>query len=175
MPYFSRLTDIVTCNLTSILRTAEDPTAALDEIIFEIKEGIAGATRSVTSAERNVAQIETEIAEQRAQISHWLKLAEEALAAQDDHKARLSLQRKHEVEDLIAGLEHQLHAAVSTRDHLKTMRNALEARLADAKRRRDGESPEDQSASSASLAAPVDDRQSRIDAELEALRKSMNQ
>ena len=41
-----------------------------------------------------------------------------------------------EVENLIAGLEQQQHAAVSTRDHLKTTLHALEARLSDAQRRR---------------------------------------
>ncbi len=46
--------------------------------------------------------------------------------------------RKKEVEALIAGLEQQRSAAVATCNHLKTTLAALEARLADAERRRAG-------------------------------------
>ena len=37
MPYFSRLTDIVTCNLTEILITAENPAVTLREILYEME------------------------------------------------------------------------------------------------------------------------------------------
>ena len=42
MSYFSRLTDIVTCNLTEILARETDPLAAVGEIIAEMQEGLAG-------------------------------------------------------------------------------------------------------------------------------------
>ncbi|QDT32410.1 PspA/IM30 family protein [Thalassoglobus polymorphus] len=179
MPYFSRLTDIVTCNLTSILEQAVDKKAALEEIIFEMKEGVSGAERSVKTAGTNVSQLEVEIGEQRAAIGSWVQSAQEALAMNDEAKARQALERKHEVEDLIAGLEQQLEAAISTRDHLRTMMNALQARLADASRRlkmlSDGEDATEESQSSDSSAnlEASPDRQGRVDQELEAMRKQM--
>ena len=45
MSYFSRLTDIVTCNLTELLAREADPAAALEGIIAEMQEGLAGAKR----------------------------------------------------------------------------------------------------------------------------------
>lgn len=179
MPFFSRLTDIVTCNLTSILNRVDDKQKALEEIIFEMKEGLAGAERSVKTAGENVSQIEIEIGEQRQQIDQWLQSAQSALATGDESRARHALARKHEVEDLIAGLEHQLTAATSTRDHLKTIQNAMQARLADAQRRlksvadggdyviSDGETDPP----TESIAAL--ERQSRVDAELEVLRRQI--
>ena len=48
MPYFSRLTDIVTCSLTEIMESADDPAATLKEVIDEMAEGLAAARRTAT-------------------------------------------------------------------------------------------------------------------------------
>ncbi len=179
MTYFSRLTDIVTCNLSSILSQADDPKVALEEIIYEMKEGVAGAERSSNTASKNVSRIEIEIGEQQAEVGNWMKTAQESMSDGEETKARQALERKHEVEDLIAGLEQQLKAAISTRDHLRTMMHALQARLADATRRlqliANGENvaAEPVPAESASEGEVSSERQGRVDAELEALRKQM--
>lgn len=136
MPYFSRLTEIVTCNLTALLDGAADRHATLEEIIQEIQEGVTGAQRSVRTAENNVSRIECEISEQRIQQGEWQIKAREAIQNNREDLARQALGRRREIENLIAGLEQQQQAAVSTRNHLKTTLYALEARLADAQRRR---------------------------------------
>ena len=46
MSYFSTLTDIVTCNLSEILANEADPEAAIEQIIYEIQEGVSGALRA---------------------------------------------------------------------------------------------------------------------------------
>ncbi|QDU39760.1 hypothetical protein Mal4_41070 [Maioricimonas rarisocia] len=135
MSYFSRLSDIVTCNLSALLAESDDPAATLTEIINEMQQGIAGARRSVSTARDNVVRIESEIFEQRQTIDDWMDQARSALSAGEEETARRHLMRKREVEDLIAGLEQQLSAATATRNHLQTMLNALEARLHDARRR----------------------------------------
>lgn len=179
MPYFSRLTDIVTCNLSSILEQADDPRIALEEILFEMQEGVAGAERSVKTADANVCRLEVEIGEQRLEIASWVKTAQQALTQGQEGHARQALQRKHEVEDLIAGLEQQLEAAISTRDHLRTMLSALQARQADARRRLlaidqpEANAPGAIPADPPATTAVVADRQNRIEAELEALRQQL--
>ena len=40
MSYFSRLTDIVTCNLSEILAKESDPATALKRIVAEMEEGL---------------------------------------------------------------------------------------------------------------------------------------
>ena len=179
MAYFSRLTDIVTCNLSSILARAENAVEALQAMIPEMEEGLAGAERCVKSAAEKVSQLESEIGEQRHETENWKLRAQAALEKGDEPGARNALGRKHEVEDLIAGLEQQLQAAVATRDHMLTTRQALQARLADARRRltaiQSGANPltgEQEPANSAGL-APAAEQRSRIDAELEELRRQM--
>lgn len=135
MAFFSRLTDIVTCNLSDILARAESPQAALQQIIQEMEQGISGAQRSVKCAGDNEARLRAEVDEQRRQAAEWVEQARRDLALGDEAQARADLLRKHEVENLIAGLEMQLKAAAATREHLTTTFRALEARLADARRR----------------------------------------
>lgn len=180
MSYFSRLTDIVTCSLTRLLEEASDPQAALVQIVAEMEEGLAGAKRSVHTAMGTVTRLQGELDEHRAQISFWTTRAKEELAHSNEDKARLALIRKREIEDLIAGLEQQLTAAEATRDHLLTTQRALEARLAEA-RRRQQELASEPSAGGKGCDADAGDellhvdetRAAQIDAELEALKREL--
>lgn len=174
MAYFSRLTDIVTCNLTEMLSSSDDPDATLREIIAEMEEGLKGAERSVATAKHSQERTRTELGEEQRQIQHWGDAARTALKNGDESKARLALIRKQEAEDLAAGLEQQLNAATSTVEHLTTMQRALEARLSDAKRRLagDSETPEAvQPAKSPSESGCT--HADKIEAELEALRREI--
>ena len=144
MPYFSRLTDIVTCNLTLLLKEAENPKEVLEQIIKEMRDGVTGAHRSAATAARNLEKVEAEIAEQKGQVENWLGRAKAYLERGEEPHARQSLMRKKEVEALIAGLEQQRHAAFTTCKHLQTTLAALEARLHDAERRREGLPGDDQ-------------------------------
>ena len=135
MAYFSRLTDIVQCNLTRLLEESDDPQATLTEIIAEMESGLAGARRSMKTALANEEKLRSEVEGQSGQITFWSDKARAEMAAGNEDKARLALIRKHEVDDLAASLVDQLKAAEQTRDHLSTTFRALEARLADARRR----------------------------------------
>jgi phage shock protein A len=178
MNYFSRLTDIVTCNLSSILRESTDPRATLEQIIREMRDGVAGAQRSAATAARNLEKVETEIAEQKSQVESWLTTARKHLSESEDGKARQALMRKKEVEALIAGLEQQRHAARTTRDHLQTTLAALQARLHDAERRLQGQPSAEQVAGSPSrtpVSAPSRDQLAEIDREIADLRRELEQ
>ena len=107
MSYFSRLTDIVTCNLTHLLENADDPIQEIEQIIAEMKEGLAGANRSVKTATSNERAIQQELDEHQQQIFQWKEAAKNALALGDEAEARNSLVRKQEIEDLKAGLRSQ--------------------------------------------------------------------
>jgi len=181
MAYFSRLTDIVTCNLTEILSRSDEPQQAIEEIIREMDEGLAGAQRSVANATAAEERIRNELAEQQAQIDVWAAKAKEELQSGDEDAARLALIRKREVEDVIAGLEQQHRAAISTREHLNTTYRALEARLAEARRKMDqlGSAaqlePASISAGAAEAAVVDENRQREIEDELAALKRELKQ
>jgi phage shock protein A len=135
MNYFSRLTDIVTCNLSEMLARETDPAASLAKIIAEMEEGLAGARRSVGTATANEERLRNEIEELGGQSEQLTEEARSALRNHDESAARVALTRKQEVVDVVAGLQQQHKAACATRDHLNTTLRALEARLSEARRR----------------------------------------
>jgi phage shock protein A len=174
MPYFSRLTDIVTCNLTLLLQESENPQETLEQIIKEMKDGVAGAHRSAATAARNLDKIDAEIGEQRGQIDAWVSRAKAYLERNEENQARQALMRKKEVEALIAGLEQQRPAAAATCRHLQTTLAALEARLADAERRRAGLPGDDEAGLiKASPVAVAASPSWNVDDELAALKKEV--
>ena len=179
MSFFSRLTDIVTCNLSHLLAQAEDPKAAIAEIIREMREGISGAQRSVNTAVTSEDRLRQEIDSHRLQVESWTGRAKELLLAGAEADARQCLLRKREVEDLIAGLSQQHKAAVATREHLATMHRALEARLAEAIRRQESLGGPLQAMAAivpSYLSAPhahATDLHREVDAELEALKQEL--
>ncbi len=187
MSYFSRLSDIVSCKLDELVREQADPAAAMARIISEIEEGLAGAKRSVTAAGNSEERLKTELAERREQAGWWGDKAREELAQDHEDAARQALLRKRETEDLAAGIEQQLAAATSTREHLSTTMRAIEARLSEAHRKQEefrtqaSEMPAPRVASRTSAATgksslpPTTDRarDAQIEAELEALRREL--
>ncbi len=181
MSYFSRLTDIVTCNLTEILSRSDDPPAALREIISEMEEGVAGAKRSVATAEANRRRLQQEISDQKSQQEMWAAKALDALKAGEESEARTFLFRKQETEDLTAGLEQQLTAAEATWNHLTTTLRALQARLVDAERKRDELEASDSEMQPVVSARPPhapgagDERSRRVEDELAALKRELGQ
>ncbi|QDV20908.1 hypothetical protein Pan153_55880 [Gimesia panareensis] len=184
MSYFSRLTDIVTCNLTHLLEQAEDPVQEIEQIIAEMKEGLAGANRSVKTATTNERAIQQELEEHQQQIFQWKEAAKNALALGDEAEARNSLVRKQEIEDLKAGLEQQHRAAVATREHLTTTLHALEARLAEARRKQieltqqaglTETSPPENSEAAEAESDITPSRSELIDSELAELKRELGQ
>jgi phage shock protein A len=179
MNYFSRLTDIVTCNLNEILAREADPSAALKKIITEMEAGLAGARRAVTTAAANEERLSKELAELGQQAEQLTEEARNGLRADDESAARLALLRKQEVIDVVGGLEQQLKAAHATRDHLTTTLRALEARLSEARRRQLEleASPKARvgSTKSGGTAGEDDPRAQEIETELEALKRELGQ
>lgn len=190
MTYFSRLTEIVTCNLNTILADAADPIGAIREIILEMEDGVSGARRSCQTAASNEHRLTTEMDAHRTQIAFWTAKAKEELTRQNDVQAREALHRKREIEDLVAALQQQQQAAAATREHLQTTLRALEARLADARRKEfelassaplvetrflDTQAAGSVTPRKVELDIPVDEqRAAQIEDELEALRREMN-
>jgi len=184
MNYFSRLTDIVTCNLTHLLDNAVDPVKEIEQIISEMKEGLAGAHRSVKTATANERALQEELQEHQKQISQWKSAAKSALATGDENEARNSLVRKQEIKDLMAGLEQQHQASVATCEHLTTTLYALEARLAEAKRKQlemaektglAESSPQEVTEKPASESTLSLTRSEQIESELAALKRELSE
>lgn len=176
MPHFSRLTDIVTCNLTEILETSIDPATTLLEILAEMDQGLAACSRSVKTSSGNYERISREIALHNAQIGHWIREARQHLTSGDEVAARESLTRKVELEGLVAGLKPEMEAAYATWQHMLRIQRALEARHSDASRRLaeiTGQHPDRDPDPEFSVKDQDTTTAKEVDAALEALKKEL--
>ncbi len=106
------------------------------EIIREIEEGIRGAERSVRTAMNRVTEIECQIGEQQVQCAEWQTKAREGPRKPAGRLGPSGTRLPQTGRQSDCRLEQQLSAAISTRDHLKTTLHALQARLAEAMRKR---------------------------------------
>jgi phage shock protein A len=134
MAFFSRLTEIVACNLHTLLKDASDPSSAIRDIIAEIEEGVAGARRSSKTVTDNIERLTREIDKQLGQVALWNAKAIESLRNKDEAQARYALQRQLEIADLTEALKQQQDAAKRTLDQITTTLKGLEAQLATARR-----------------------------------------
>lgn len=179
MPHFSRLTDIITCNLTEILNGTSDPGQTLQEIVNEMNEGLAACRRNVRTAATNGERLQQEIADYEVQVTEWKSRAKQFLSEGDEDGARDSLRRKVEVEDLIAGLRPELDAANQTCQHMLRIQKALEARQAEALRKMEEMTGQpttlkptsESTAMSTSTTSAARSRE--VEAELEALKREL--
>ena len=176
MTYFSRLTDIVTCSLTDLLKEADDPVVAIDEILLEMEEGLAGARRSVNTAAKNAERLRGEVEAHRSQAATWMESAKQAVSGGREDEARIALTRKQELEDVAAGLEQEYAAAVATREHLETTLRALQGRLSDARRKRadlTGDTAPPEPSSPYAAQETADNRSRSVEDELAALKREL--
>lgn len=180
MPHFSRLTDIVTCSLTEILDSSDDPQKTLREVLQEMEEGLTSARRVARTSSSNRDRLRAEIEQHGQQVKAWVEKAKSSLTSGDESAAREALTRKVEVEDLIEGLIPELQASESNYEHMLRIQKALEARYAEASRRMaelTGRPADIRLESETAVHAVTQSQQEKtteVEAELEALRKEIS-
>jgi phage shock protein A len=135
MSVFTRLSDIITANVHALLDRAEDPERMLLQILREMEMGLASAQRHAAQAIAAERRVGRELDRNRTASEHWKQRAREALASERDELARRALARKVEHDDLVRSLERQHLSAVQTSNEVRTTLRALEARLAEARRK----------------------------------------
>jgi len=135
--FFSRTSEIIACDLRSMLHGVDNRLEVIYAIIVEVEQGVSSVRRAATSAEREVERLEADLVRHRSQIEYWGEEAKRRVEAGETEKAKLALLRKREYSDLTAGLEKLLESAIHTRDDMFPRLRAVEARLAEAIRLRD--------------------------------------
>jgi phage shock protein A len=135
MGIFARLSDLIAANVNALLDRAEDPVKMIAQVIREMEAGLADARCYAATAITAERRLGRELEQNRAQAALWQERARAALTRGREDLARRMLARKLEHDDLVAGLEPQHAQAVQTSTQVRTALRALEARLAEARRK----------------------------------------
>ncbi len=136
MGVFKRVSDILTANVNDLLDRAEDPEKMIRQIIREMEEATRGAKRNVAQVLASQKKLEREGQTNKRLADEWQRKAQQAVDLERDDLARTALTKKREHETLAATLEQQHSAGQQSAESLRQTLRGLEAKLADAKRRK---------------------------------------
>src|SRR5262249_34699519 len=135
MGVFSRVSDLIAANLNALLDRAEDPEKMLTQLIRDMEQGLVSARQRGARAIAAERRLERELEQNRQQGQYWKEQARRLLADGRESLARRALARKIEHDDLVRALGPQQTAARQSSIEIKTALRALEARLAEARRK----------------------------------------
>ena len=133
---FQRIHDVMTANINDLIDRVEDPERMVKQIIREMEEHIRASKEGVLNAMTSEKKLQKEVEYHRQQSASWRQQAEEALRGGNEDLSRSALSRKKEHDHILTTLEPSWEAAKRTSERLKTQLRGLEAKLAEARRRR---------------------------------------
>jgi phage shock protein A len=135
MGIFQRINDIVSANLNDMVEGWEEPEKMLKQAIREMEVSIEDSKRSVAKAMASEKMLGKELLENHRHSDEWQRRAEQAVETGNDDLARKALARKQEHEKVVAALSDQHTASQEAVLTLRRQLEAMQAKLADAKRR----------------------------------------
>ena len=133
---FQRINDVMTANINDLIDRVEDPERMVKQIIREMETHIQAAKEGVLDAMTSEKKLSKEVEHHRHQSEEWRQQAESALRAGNESLSRSALGRKKEHDHILATLEPSWETAKNTSERLKAQLRGLEAKLAEARRRR---------------------------------------
>lgn len=137
MGVLERISRLIRSNINDLLDRAEDPEKILQQIITDMQQDLREAKIQVASAIREQKKLESLYQENIAMADVWEKRAISAIKEQNDYLAREALKRKRDCERLAQEYKIQLDDQTKSVQSLKTGLAELEAKLSDAKRKKD--------------------------------------
>jgi phage shock protein A len=137
MGVFDRISRIIRSNIGDLLERAEDPEKVLQQIMVDMQQDLREAKLQVAAAIRDQKKLETRYQENLSMADRWERRAISAVEEGDDTLAKEALKRKRNSEQLARGYKEQLEEQTESVQLLKTSLAALEAKIEEARRRKD--------------------------------------
>lgn len=135
MSIFSRLSDIINSNISSLLDKAENPEKMIrmviqemEETLVEVRSGTAKVIAEKKTLERRAQQL-------HRQADSWQEKAELAMSRDREDLAKAALVEKSAVTNTIAALESELQKLDETLEKLSGEIEQLQSKLNDARAR----------------------------------------
>jgi phage shock protein A len=137
MGVFERISRMIRSNINDLLDRAEDPEKILQQIMADMQQDLREAKLHVAAAIRDQKKLEARCQENLGLAARWEKRAISAVEEGDDTLAKEALRRKRNFEQLGQGYKEQLEEQTKSVKLLKTSLAALEAKIEEARRRKD--------------------------------------
>jgi phage shock protein A len=133
----SRVRDLVSANLNSMLDKAEDPEKMVNEYMRQLQEQLYEAKTAVASAMADETKLHNKMVTFQAESDQWQGKAEAAVRANDDELAKAALGRKANAQKMADTYKQQYEMQDEQVEQLQDALVRLEARISEAKAKKE--------------------------------------
>jgi phage shock protein A len=133
----TRIRDLVSANLNSMLDRAEDPEKMVNEYIRQLTENLNEAKISVAGSMADETKLHTKMVEFQAQTDQWQSKAAAALRANDEDLAKQALARKLQAQKMADSYRQQYEEQDAQVEELQDALVKLESRISEARSKRE--------------------------------------
>lgn len=137
MGLLDRVRDLMSANLNSMLDRAEDPEKMVNEYIRQLSENLYETKTRVAASMADETKLHNKMVQFQAEADQWQSKAEAAMRAGDEELARMALSRKLQSQKLADQYKQQYETQDQQVEELQNALVKLEARIAEAKSKRD--------------------------------------
>jgi phage shock protein A len=137
MSILSRIGDLLSANINTMLDRAEDPEKMANEYLRQLNDQLYEAKTSVAEAMADESKLQQRTNQYQGESDQWQTKAEAALRAGDEQLAKAALARKVQSQKLADQYREQYTAQESQVDALQEALAGLETRIAETKAKRD--------------------------------------
>lgn len=137
MSLFDRVSRLVRANVNDAVSKAEDPEKILEQSVMDMQGNFVKMKEAVAQAIANQRRIEQQYKNNQKEADTWQQRAQLALQKGDDNLAREALVRKKSFSDTATALKTQFDQQTAQVDGLKKQLMAIEAKIVDAKNKKD--------------------------------------
>lgn len=125
MGILSRFADIVSANVNALLDRAEDPSKMVDQYLRRMTADLASVKKETANVMAEESRTRRLVEENAKEVAKFTDLAKRALVAGNEEDARVFLAKKHELEDIGAGLQTAAAAAHENALKMRQMHDKL--------------------------------------------------
>ncbi|MDX2271283.1 MAG: PspA/IM30 family protein [Cyanobacteriota bacterium] len=137
MGLFDRVSRIVRSNVNAMVSAAEDPEKILNQTINDMQEDLIQLRQAVATAIASQKRMERQYEQSKQSADEWQRRAELAIRNNDENLAREALVRKKTFVETAQSMKKQLDDQTNQVGLLRTNMTKLEAKISEAKTKKD--------------------------------------
>ena len=137
MGAIDRILRVIRANINHLIGEAEDPEKILEQAVLEMQENLIHLRQAVASAIATKKRTERDVRNAQSHADSWYNRAQLALQKGDDHLAREALMRRKTYLETAKTIQAQLDSQNTLIEKLKQDLKTLEAKIAEAKTKKD--------------------------------------
>ncbi|MBD2494117.1 PspA/IM30 family protein [Nostoc sp. FACHB-280] len=137
MDLIKRILRVIQANLNSLIGSAEDPEKVLEQAVAEMQDNLVRLRQGVAQAIATQKRTERQAIAAQAAAEKWYRNAQLALEQGNEILAREALTKRRAYQETATSLSNQIGQQTEIVNRLKTDMRSLEAKISEAKTKKD--------------------------------------